>query len=336
MRIVNLRPFFFVFYVIIPTAFYALPLLLFEFNYIEILKFHAWGDLYVSTYDSCNMIIFTFIAGLIFYTALSNLDIEIVNSASWLVFFCFLLCSILLILRLNSYLDMVLLVLLIYVISNYKLTALQYSIFCTVGLLDLLLNSERYLIIQMILFYLIVYSRMSLKNVLLLTIFLIVIGQPLKYIIKDDIDHTLTSFEELYNHLNPLYVGNYLAMYTEFSFAELVAEYIPFGKSLLATGSIVDKIAINHLPYEIYDAGTRFGSYNSIYFGYNFLHYIVIVSIFYLLINKFAKRRVANAIAGYLIFYAPMFMRRNLGSYLIDVFILVAICFFIPYKTQQD
>jgi hypothetical protein len=216
-----------------------------------------------------------------------------------------------------------------------------FLILFLIAIIQLVYGEDRYPLIQVALLTFIPYiSRLSSIKLFiyaLLVVFgLVFVLQPLR---SGNIPFVGSSvFIELgyfFQHLQPIYIGAYLLMEQGFTFFQLLAESVPFLKSLFGFESVIDTIGKVGLTKDVYDAGTRHGSNSSLYFSlYGFI--IIFTGLFLLAASaRFLKWRVlTNTIVLYFIVQGPYFVRRSFGTVLIDFFGVIICAFCVVFIMQ--
>lgn len=136
-------------------------------------------------------------------------------------------------------------------------------------------------------------------------------------------------------HLNPIYIGSYVSLNFDFSFSRMLSEMVPFLKSLFGFQSVIEDISREALPGEIVNAGTRLGSNSAMYFNLSGFLLVTISFVSLRLLFSFIKLRLLyGGVIYYLILNAPYFVRRSIGSYLIDLYILIVLAIIVSAWSQ--
>ncbi|MBU2051371.1 MAG: hypothetical protein KKH61_20680, partial [Gammaproteobacteria bacterium] len=135
----------------------------------------------------------------------------------------------------------------------------------------------------------------------------------------------------LYRQFSPIIINNLVGLELRVSSEDLFGSILPFGKTLFSVPGLVEKMSYYHLSSTIFNNGTRLGSASSVYFGrdYYFFYFLVVflLIVLWFCYMKMGKRSL-NVFVVYMSFYAPYFIRRGVGLYIVDLIVLL---FFIAF-----
>ncbi len=212
------------------------------------------------------------------------------------------------------------------------------NILFILGLLDFIFHGGRWIICNSLFLYIIYYSKSMFKVTVYSTILLffsIFILLPLRHdnAITISSDSLATFFDLLFLSINPILIGAILSFKTVVHNIDLLADYLPYGKSLLGSMSYLDKISYEYLQSDKYAENVRLGSNTSFMFKSNLaIQASLLLSIFFLLvkISKKIMLSYSNLIFIYLSSTIIMLPRRAITSYINDI-IMLSIVFFLLY-----
>lgn len=328
----NVKNLFVQFYIVLPFLFYLPPYLLsLESGGVSL---HFYKTFYIEESYFFRMLVGHVILGLGTYKLLSLFKFELVflNKKSILSDIVVVLLFIASFTINIGYIQMLVLPLLYILYSRRRPYNFTFLILFFVAFVQLVLGEDRFPVIQVALLAFIPYiSRISSVKLFMygmLVVFgLVFVLQPLRSghlpLVGTSVFTDLAYF---YQHLQPIYIGGYLLMEQDFSLLHLIAESVPFLKSLFGFESVIDTIGKIGLTSNVYDSGTRHGSNSSLFFSF-YGAIILFTGVSLLAISaKFVKWRVfSNSIVLYFIVQGPYFVRRSFGTFLID-FVSVFIC----------
>ncbi len=283
----------------------------------------------------------------IFFLKDINFKIQLVKAplAINLLYFIlyFLYCFVLKI----SYIQFLLFPLLIIIAARFRLSMFTYFCLFLISVLQMEINEDRYMLIFSLMLWLLpVISRQNILRLMIMTVFsiflMIFILQPLRYgeLPFSNFSNMFESVFTIFTHIQPLYIAGVLGTSLDLSLKSLIVEFIPFGKSFSGDIGIVEKTSRNVLPDYVLNRGTRLGSNSSSYFSV--LGFGVISSVLLFLnrtINFLKLKLLKQSLILYFVFNGPYFFRRSIGSYIIDIiiiiFIVLIICFILQLNKQK-
>lgn len=329
------------FYLITPVIFYSLPIL--ATNNAESISLHFFKS---HTVDRSYFILFTiyyWFIGLLVYWLLSELKFKYTNKLkSNILIDTFIILSLLVLFFIqNSYLKLLSNSIIYLLLGNYRITYKVYFTIFIIAIIQVIFFYDRYPVIFFFLLLLMPYiGNLRIKNYLFISFFGIVI----LVFVLEPLRSGMLPFANLknldillgfYYHVNPIYIGSYMSYTSNFSNLQLLSEIIPFGKTILGTQNVIDSIAAEALPKEIYNDGARLGSNSSMYFRTNGLIILTTSIIFVKIILKYSNLKFfKNSVLLYFILQAPYFIRRSLGTFLLELIILFFFSMFISYLHQ--
>lgn len=208
--------------------------------------------------------------------------------------------------------------------SRYLLTnilLIMFSFFLLVS------DGVRYPLIQVLILSMLPFlsrkSVLSLFSYSLLSLcFLVFILQPLRSGLTPFTNEN--DFLYLYLHLQPIYIGAYLSQSSDWGILQLLSETLPFFKSVFGLNSVIDTVSLKGLSQIAYISGTRYGSNSSMYFSFpGMVIVLVFIVLFLLLISFFKSRLLYSSVLIYFVIFGPYFVRRTIGSYFIDLFLIL-------------
>lgn len=328
----NIKNLFIQFYIILPFLFYLPPYLLsLESGGVSL---HFYKTFYIEESYFFRMLVGHVFLGIFTYKFLSLFNFELIflNKKSVLSDMLIVLLFIASFTINIGYIQMLVLPLLYILYSRRRPYTFTFILLFLVAFVQLVYGEDRFPVIQVALLAFIPYiSRISSAKLFLyglLVVFgLVFVLQPLRSGHLPFVGTSVfTDLAYFYQHLQPIYIGGYLLMEQDFSFLHLVAESVPFLKSVFGFESVIDTIGKVGLTSDVYESGTRHGSNSSLFFSF-YGFFILFTGISLLAMSaKFVKWRVfSNAIVLYFIVQGPYFVRRSFGTFLID-FVSVFIC----------
>lgn len=227
------------------------------------------------------------------------------------------------------------------IIGSFKPGKTSLLVLIIISLYELLFNNNRFPVIYtFLIFYLPYLNNLSYKKLIIYVVcsilFLVYILQPLRSgVLPFSTQTRFTSLYYLYTHLNPIYIGAYLSYELNFTIDILLSEIIPFAKNFLNFESVIDRIADVGLPNAIIDSNIRHGSNSAMYFHfYGFLIVAITLIIIKYLMKKLNIKLIYNSVLIYLIVQGPYFVRRAIGSFLLDIILIISISLIIIFIKQ--
>lgn len=339
MEQLNVKKLLLLFYIIIPTIFYAIPLILFLINGDLAINFYK--TYYPNSVEIFEVLIGHIILGSLIYIFTQDNIIYKKHHLNEKIFYNLLTIVIFVLYVFSRYISDVITMLsfgiFIILISNVKIYKLTYFILFVISLVELMVYKERYLtvfiMILMSLSFLSKRTIMQLISFSLLGVFVLVfILQPLRYgelPFSSSLSFNLALLD-IYKHLNPIYYTAYLANSINFSFESLFIEFIPFGKSLSGEPGVVDILAQVGLPQYLIAEGARLGSNSAMYFSFKGIILLIIMFGIIYGSQKFIKSiMLTNSIIMYLLVQGPYFIRRSFASFTIDIIIIICLILMI-------
>lgn len=217
-------------------------------------------------------------------------------------------------------------------ISHVYVSKFIYFILAALGIYALLFLGERYLIVWIGMSY--AYQRQFSSKVvfiLLVACFFLFISflQSLKMTGVGEMVQVKGAGEALVSQLSPIIINNITGLYIALSTESIIGSYVPFSKSALGVEGLADVLSREHLPDHIFESGTRLGSVSSIYFNEQAFSHLIVILVA-MIVLKYLYRalpyvRGDSVFLLYFVFYAPYFIRRSIGVYLIDLILIFAV-----------
>lgn len=320
-------------YMIFPAVFYSVPLLYMNEG---VFVAHFYGDTYASFNEIALVLVgHVSLGGALYYLLKVNEAVFIIRRSSMIVDILIVLMAAG-VLLFSGVIKAVSTLMFIVLISNFRPHWPIWGGLFIMAFLNLIIKGERYFVVFIILLLALPWlSRMKLHMLVVSVLFgsmvLIFVFQPLKTgsISLNSYDTISDAGEQVFRHLNPVYVGSYRALTIEVSNLSYLSESLPFAKGLLGEEGFVTKIANYALPEDKIREGVRLGSNSSIYFNKTGIVFLLTMFLILAIYIQFKNRIFINSIALYMVLYAPYFIRRSFGSYFIDVTIIFILCLLI-------
>ncbi len=231
-------------------------------------------------------------------------------------------------------------------IATHRPKNFTFILLLLIAFIKMITAYDRYPVIMVLLIWLLpILSELSYKKLLLSALsailLLVFILQPIRAGMLP-FSGKMNNFAYLYQHMSSIYIGAYLQYEEDFTELQLLAESIPFAKSILGYDTAIDIIAEKGLPRHIIDLGIRHGSNTSMYLSNLWGIIILILMIFslYILIRIFKLNFFYNTLLMMFILQGPYFIRRTFGALFIDILVSLFICLlfslFYQLKTLQS
>ncbi|EHY8704823.1 hypothetical protein WKN18_003562 [Vibrio cholerae] len=319
-----------VMYLIIPTLFYGIPYL-YSIPKGGVL-FNFYGTQFIHTENLLEILLGHLLVGLLvcFVLLKNNFKLDILSRKSRGVDLLMILVFIINHFIPSGIVSMVCypLFLFMFIRRTHYTSTLIFILAISMSLV--FLDGVRYALVQSILLIsLPLISRLSITKLLIssfaVVLFLVFVLQPLR---SGSIPFAGESVDLSYliQHLQPIYLGANTTLSLEASALRMLSESIPFLKSILGYESIIDSVSKLGLSKEAYDNGTRYGSNSSMYF--NTIGYLILIAffMFFRFISEFFKSKLLqSAMLVYFITYGIYFIRRSIGSYFVDLFMMFVV-----------
>lgn len=329
--IYDLEAFFKFFYFYFPLVFYLLPTLYtFFFGDVNMYFFGAYN---ISFSDFIKISIGYFIIGIFVLNLIKVVGFRLeLKPCNTLVLNFFILFLFLLYLFWPSgYLKLVLNAGFILSLSRYRPGHLLFLLMLIASLIKLVFFYDRFPVIIVLIFWVLPFlSNLSIKKLFFLSLlgmfFLVYILQPLR---SGHFPFSTGLFDSSFyfvKHMFPMYIAAYVSLDYKFSILQLLSEMTPMLRGVLGYTSAIDLVAQEVLTSVEYQSGTRLGSNSSMYFnlyGFSILFFAYIWVKYSL--RFFTGTWYRNAFLILLIFQAPYFVRRSIGSLFMDYLILFLI-----------
>lgn len=247
------------------------------------------------------------------------------NSTNSIIYQFFITCLFIATLFIPvSYLTVFIFPVFIYFVASYRPNFLGFICLYCVAIICLLFYYDRYPIVLVSLIVIMPHlHNSSFIKVIMLSLFgiciLVFILQPLRAGLSP---FGFASIFYFYKHMHPIYIGAHTFLVHEFSYAQLLVEALPLFKSISGSASAIQIIDQTYLPSN----SPSLGSNSTMYF--NLLGLILIVSLvclykfFFSIANSLFLN---NALVMYLYIHAPYFVRRSIGTFLIDILVLLVV-----------
>ncbi|EOG7789517.1 hypothetical protein ACSW0U_003808 [Vibrio fluvialis] len=330
MNTYNLKNIIIVMYLFVPALFYGIPYLYtLSFGGIDL---NFFGTQYIESLSLLKILLGHLLIGILVcffllkgeYKLQINNGRSILNDMLMLGLFCITFFIPIGLVSMISYPWF----LFIFIIRRHYLFSICVLLILSFYLL--IYQGVRYPLIQITILMLIpILSRLSIVKLLLLamiSIFLMAfILQPLRSGLIPFVE-TSEELSYLFQHLQPIYLGANTYLNYNLDASRMLAESVPFLKSIFGYDSVIDLISKEGLNTDAYNNGTRYGSNSSMYFST--FGYVILISFFIffgLVIRLFKSKKLDSMVLIYLTVYGVYFVRRSFGSYFIDLFVVVFI-----------
>lgn len=334
---IDVKKLLIMFYIIIPMIFFSIPLwFIYEIGEFSV---HFYGTYRADLKDVLDILIGHFCLGMTLLWLLSATNYKLYIRHRSFVYDSLAIFVFLGIMVTHGIIAMLLSALFFVIIGNVRISNLTFFVLLILAFLNLIIFAERVLFAFVMLAWSLNFiSKKSIGELFLFGIIgvfgLIYILQPLKYgeLPFSNFGDPFEAFGYLLQHVFPIYYTAYLSNSIDFSLTSLIAEFIPFAKSLTGEMGIVERLAIEGLPDEIIYEGGRLGSNSAMYFSGLGLIALFIMFVFIKANIWILKSRILmNSVLIYFVIQGPYFVRRSFASFTIDIIVIVLWVFLVSF-----
>jgi len=322
-------------YLIVPIFYYGIPLLYsLEGGGITM---HFFETFYINSASFAKSLFTHFVVGVSLVKLLAFSDFKVRFTKTKSIYYQFFLASFFAFYLLSpvGYVGVIVMPLFVIFASTFRPNSFGFLLLLLIAGFNLIENYNRYPFLMVIMIWLLPmilelnYKRLFLCSVIAV-FFLIFVLQPIRAgVIPFVSGSELSQLTYFFQHLNPIYIGAFVHLEYDFTFEQLLAESIPLMKGVLGLQSVVEVIDQNFMPAS---APARLGSNTNMYYGVLGFSVLMFMLFYIGCIIRFVKSKViSNAFIMLFIIQGPFFIRRSVGSLIVDMIVLIIFGLFFVF-----